>query len=64
MIKKLVLDGREYRNLPGSTYYVSLDGEVLSVRKCHPDKGNSLRLVRKGHRVRRSAEQLVRAVWK
>ncbi len=62
--KNLVLDGREYRNLPGSTYYVSLDGKVLSVHECHPDKGKSIRLVRKGHRVRRTAEQLVRAVWK
>ena len=62
--KKLIFDGQEYRNLPCSTYYVSFDGRVLSVHEVHPDKGKSFKLVRKAHRVRRTAEQLVRAVWK
>lgn len=60
----IVYNGVEFKNLPDSDYYISRDGDILSVKHVIPDKGQSIKLVRKGHRVRRKVEQLVKVVWK
>lgn len=60
----IIYNGVEFKNLPDSDYYISRDGDVLVVKHVRPDKGGSLRVVRKGHRVRRKVEQLVKVVWK
>ena len=60
----IIYNDVEFKNLPDSDYFISRDGEVLVVKHVRPDRGQSIRVVRKGHQVRRKVEQLVKVVWK
>lgn len=59
----LMLNGQEYRNLPGSDYYISQTGCLLRVTTVATNKKSVARLSKNNHRVYRNVTTLAKMLW-